>query len=358
MRKRYLTGLLVTAGLLVSCITPRTASIFGMSFSDQAAKALIDLDCNGVRDIYQGVAVCEEKSPKVADARVKIPPTPGRVIFSDGLSKKIVDFNWRSVGELWWKQIRLDRPWVPLDIGELSSIFGEVPVAFDIAGELDGVGLIVARGAIFHRICNDRDIPCSRLVVDYECSGKVKNTGEGVLGACNRMSGSQARFRIPLKTLNYKLEANAKITIQSNRSMWNMEHRVTDSDLAAGEFKFTYPAVMTGPDLFTIAVYQFEQGVAQRYRTNILIVGFDPKWTGVDNPHWLPAEKGQIEFCTPREADLMQVTDMASFATQVTKGCLKAPISGQMCAFAWDRESSDLTYTCVKNGKEQRWGGT
>lgn len=348
---------IIYALMLSACVSPRSASIFGLNFSEQAARALIDMDCNGVRDIYQGVAVCEEKSPKQADIRVKIPPTPGRAIFSDGLSKKVVDFNWRKDGFLWWKRIRLDRPWVPLEIGELSAIFGDVPIAFDIAGELDGVGLIVARGSIYHRICNDRDIPCSRLVVDYECSGKVKNTSEGQLGSCNRMAGSQARFRIPLKTLSYQLVEGARITVRSGRTSWEIDHKVTKSEAEAGEFKFTYPQVLNGPDLFTIAVYQKEQGVSQRYRTSILIMGFDPKWTGIDNPHWLSSGK-ELEFCTPMEADLMQVTDMGSWTTQIAKGCLKVPINGQMCAFAWDRESSDLTYTCIKNGSETRWGGT
>jgi hypothetical protein len=353
---RKISVYILYAFLIAGCVTPRSASIFGLTFSDQAARALIDMDCNGVRDIYQGVAVCEEKSPRLADVRVKIPPTPGRVIFSDGLSKKVVDFNWRKDGFLWWKRIQLDRPWVPLDIGELSATFGEVPVAFDVAGELDGVGLIVTRGLVYHRICNDRDIPCSRLVVDYECSGRVKNTGDGQLGSCNRMSGSMARFRVPLKTLSYQLVAGAKIQARAGRSAWTIDHTVTDKDVQAGEFKFTYPQVFNGPDLFTVAVYQREQGVPQRYRTNILIVGYDPRWTGIDNPHWLE-QKGNIEFCIPMQSELLQITDMGS-AQSSSKACASMPASGQVCAFAWDRESGDLTYTCVKNGKEVRWGGT
>lgn len=227
-----------------------------------------------------------------------------------------------------------------------------------MAGELSGVGLIVARGVVYHRICNDKDIPCSRLVVDYECSGKVKNTGEGQLGSCSRMAGSSEGFRVPLKTLNYQIVEGAKIAIWSNRSTWRMDHVVTAGDVEATEVKFTYPTVFTGPDLFTVQVFQKEQDVPQRYRTNILIDGYDPKWTGIDNPHWLAVDKGQMEFCTPMQADLMQVTDMKSMQTQALTGCTRVPVTGQMCAFSWDRESGDLTYTCVKNGKETRWGGT
>lgn len=350
----FVLGILLT---LAGCVSPRSASLFGLNFSDQATKALIDIECNGLRTIQVGVAVCEEKTPGIAKIEVKIPPTPGRVIFSDGLAKKIVDFNWRKDGFLWWKRIKLERPWAPLEVGELSATFGDVPVAFDIAGELDGVGLIVTRGTVYHRICNDRDIPCSRLIVDYECGGKVKNTGDGQLGSCNRMSGSMARFRVPLKTLGYQIQKGAQINVRSGRSTWTITHIVNDADLANNEFKFTYPNVLTGPDLFSISVYQWEQGVAQRYRTDILIVGYDPRWTGIDNPHWLQSNQS-IEFCTPMQADLMQVTDMYNTQKQVTGGCTSMQVNGQLCAFAWDRESGDLTYQCIKNGKEVRWGGT
>ena len=344
--------IILILSLFLGCATPRSHSIFSLQFSEQAPKVLMSVECRGRKSVQEGVFVCEEKEPKRADVTVKIMPTPGRVIFSDGLQKKVVDFNWRKDGFWIWRKTRLTDTWVPLDFGELNSIFGDVPIAIDVAGFSDS-GVIVNRGIIYTRICNDRDIPCSRLIVKYDCAGSIKNTYEGQLGSCSRMSGSSQKFSLPIKTLNYELKKGSKLFVRSGRSTWTLEHTIDAADIEAGEFKFLYPEVLDGPDLFSIAVGQFEQGVLQEYHTHILIVGFNPKWTGIDQPHFIK-ENGNYEFCIPVTADLMEIVE-GNVRRVASKECISWSPLKQVCAYAYDRESGDSQYTCVQGGKEVRY---
>lgn len=351
----------LTQGMLVAllgffingCATPRSHSLFGLQFADQAPRALMDVTCNGVRQAKKGVAVCEEKSPREASILVKILPTPGRVIFSDGLTKKIVDFNWSVKGGWWWKKTQLKDTWVPVEIGFLSEKFGDVPVALDITGVFGDVGVVNSRGVVYHRICNDRDIPCSNLIVDYECGATVKNTAPGEIGECVRMSGSPERFRIPLKTLGYELKAGAELRVRSGRSTWTYERTISADDVKAGELKFSYPTVLIGPDLFLIEIYQWEQGVAHRYRTNILLSGYDPKWTGIDAPHYI-RNGSDIDWCAAIESELTEVLEEPE-RRKIIKGRGCEEFDGfkqKVCAHSWDRDSGDSSHMCYKNGKE------
>lgn len=336
-------GLLI--GAIMGCATPRTSMLFGLNYSDQAPRTLINLECNGLNTVKEGVAVCEEKSPRLANIRVKIMPVPGRVVYSDGLNKKTEDFNYRQTGWIWKKKV-IDTTWVPLDMGELNSIYGDVPIAFDVQGLTD-IGVINTRGVIYHRVCNDKDVPCSKLIVNYDCSGKLGNTYPGQLGSCVRMSKSSQDFEIPLKANG--IVKGAKIRVQSGRTLWRFEREVTESDIAFGSVKFQYPSVVNGPDLFALAVFQWEQGVLQKYETRILLYGFSPEWTGIDQPHFY-----QDEWCTPFTADLMEIQEGNKLAS-VASNCMAWKPKAQVCAFAFDRESGDTTYTCIKNGKEERY---
>lgn len=309
------------------------------------------MECNGIRHVSEGVAVCEEKTTKSPKIFVKIMPVPGRVVFSDGLSKVPIDFNYRKGGWI-WKETIIDTTWVPIDIGEVNSIFGDVPVVFDVQGTTD-IGVINNRGIIYTRICNDKDIPCSKLVVEYDCSGKVGNTYAGQIGSCSRLSGSSQKFRIPLVTPDYKLIKGAQIRVNSPRDGWKFEHEVTAAEVAAGEVKFVYPVVLSGPDLFSATAFQWEQGILSEYHAYVLIVGFSPNWTGIDKPHFVKAAD-QVDVCTPFLGDLMEISDTKSLSV-ITKDCQSWQPSGQVCAFAFDRESGDQTYNCLKNGKEVRF---
>lgn len=347
--KLMLGGLLVPFAFLVGCgsLTPRSGFLLGMNYSEQAPKTLIRLECNGTTSVKEGVAVCEEKTPREAKIDVKIMPVPGRVVYSDGLNKKVEDFNYLTSGKWIWKKQIINQTWVPLDIGELNSIYGDVPITFAVQGETS-VGIINTRGVLYHRVCNDRDVPCSKLIVKYDCSGKIGNTYPGQIGACSRMAGSSQDFEIPLKPNN--LQKGARIHVISGLSNWTFSHHVSEKDVELGYVKFQYPQVQIGPDLFGVFTYQWEQGILQRYQTSILIHGFSPEWTGIDRPH-----HHEGEWCMPFTSDLMEIYDSKNISS-LSKGCMSWKQTGiQTCAFAMDRESGDMTYNCVKNGKEERF---
>jgi hypothetical protein len=122
----------------------------------------------------------------------------------------------------------------------------------------------------------------------------------------------------------------------------------------AGEVKFVYPTVPNGPSLFSLTVYQFEQGILQEYHAYILIVGSSPNWTGVDRPHFFKQGFG-YDVCMPFLADLMEVSDGQRLEVVKSECVQWEPQAKQVCSFAFDRESNDMTYSCLKNGKEVRF---
>lgn len=352
MKISKVMAVLVTAFLFGGCASLRSNLVAGLNFTEQAPKNLIDIECHGKRHVSEGVAVCEEKSPKTAKISVKIMPAPGRVVFSDGLRKQVSDFNWRKTGWIWKSQV-IDTSWIDLDLGELDDVYGEKPVEFVVQAQTDS-GVINTNGVIYYRTCNDRDVPCSRLIVNYDCSGKIGNTYEGQIGACARMAGTSQDFSIPLKTLNYQFSKGSEIRVRAGRSGWTFSHTVDDKDIQLGEVKFRYPEILVGPEIFSLSVFQWEQGVLQTYPTFVLISGYSAKWTGIDRPHFYNRSDA-VEWCTPFTADLLEVVT-PNQTHILNKECVDTSRSAaQTCAYAFDRESGDSTYTCIKNDKEVRF---
>ena len=365
MQKRlviiYLVLVVFVYFIMVGCAAPRSNSIFPLQFSDQASRALMRIERNGVTSVVQGVFACEEKQPREAKVAVKIMPVPGRVIYSNGIDKKVEDFNWRETGFLIWKRKQIKDTWIDIDLGELNTIFGDVPVAFDVSG-LSKSGVIVSRGIIFHRVCNDRDVPCSKLIVKYACGGKVLNTWAGQLGSCNRMAGAAQDFELPLRTPDYNIPVGSRVIFTSGRSNWSVVKHISDDDIHNGSLKITYDYNHTGPDLIGVRVLYSNQGVIETLQTYILLVNYAQEWTGIDNPHFLVTENFNgrkhyqaLEFSKPVLSDLMEVVEGDKRAI-TTDGRIEwdAP-KNFLCAYAWHRASGDITTTCVdKNLKETR----
>lgn len=340
--------------LVVGCATPRSNLILGLDFSEQKPESLIYAVCNGVKKTYVGGFACEEKTPRQADIYVKIMPLPGRIVYSNGIEKKVEDFNYGEKGFWIWKKKVINTTWVKLDIGELSSLYGDVPISLDVIGYSDKSGVIVNRGIMYHRICNDSDIPCSKLVIHFDCVDEIKNTFTGQLGFCNRMSGSRQSFRLPIKGPTYTLKEGAVLVVRGGRSGWTHEHKVAAEEVTAGEYKFFYPMVMRGPELFSFAVGQREQGVWTEYHTSIVISGFSEKWTGIDKPH-LIKDGSHMKICRPVTSDLLEVSEGSKIKYTESDTCIKwtDSINVNVCAFASDRESSGHSHTCFdKNFKE------
>lgn len=352
-------AVVLAAFFLTACATGlRTNMIRGLDFAEQAPRALIKMECNGVESINEGLAVCEQKVPSDLNIAVKIPPAPGRVVYSNGITKKETDdFNWRESGWI-WKQKVIDTTWAELDLGKLESIYKDNPVALNVQA-LSGSGVINAFGAIYHRTCNDRDIPCSKLIVNYDCSTTIQNTYEGQIGKCVRMSGSSQSFSVPLKTLSYEITEGSEIHIRSGQSRIPMQRKVTKADIESGEVKFKYPTTFNGPDLFRIEAFVREQGIPVRYQTYVLIYGYSPGWTGIDKPHYFRVAHGHPEWCMPFTADLMEVSQGSKIEVVEGKKCIGWAYSEELvCAAAYDRESSDLTYRCKRGDKEASWIGS
>lgn len=336
---------------LLGCAHTRVGGLIPLKFSEQASTAILRAECNGTKSEYRGVFVCEEKEPNITKVEVKIMPVPGRVIYSNGLEKKVEDFNWGKEGFLFWKKNRIKDTWVSFDFGELHTVFGDTPIAFDVAGSTKN-GVIVNRGIFYHRRCNDRDIPCSYLVVKYECLGTMKNTWDNQIGFCNRMSGSPHSFEIPLKTTGDSFKPGSKLIITSGRSDFSQVIDITDDDVKAGSVKFLYPNVSTGPDLLGFRINYLSQGVQKFKQTYVLLVGYDPEWTGIDEPHYIPG-KSSVEFSMPVLADIMEIVGTSERKIMYSGQEEWGRPSDKVCAFAWHRLSGDVQKLCLdKNFKE------
>lgn len=341
----YLLSILSSFLLLVGCATPRVGGLIASKFSNQANTVYMNVECNGIKSQARGVFVCEEKEPHITSLDIKIMPVPGRVIYSNGLTKKVEDFNWGKSGFWFWKKKKITDTWVTLDLGELQTVFGDTPIAFDVAGSTSK-GVVVNRGIFYHRRCNDRDIPCSYLTVKYECLGEMKNTYKNQLGYCNRMSGSAQSFEIPLKTLDYKFKTGSKLIVVSGRTNVNQVIPITQEDVDKGYIKFSYPGVADGPDLLGFRVNYIEQGIQQFKQTYVLLVGYDPEWTGIDQPHY-STDRSSIEFSLPVLADMMEIVEGSE---------RKIMYSGQeswdipnikVCSYAWHIISGDIQKVCL-----------
>lgn len=370
--------------LASGCATPRSGGILGLNFSEHPPRAAIRGTCNGVPFTTQGVAVCEQHGPSTAQVSVKIPPLEGRVVYSNGQLKKTEDFNWYPKQGFWlWKKKPIKDTWAPLELGEIAATFGDWPVALDVIGVHDKVGLIVTRGLLYHRVCNDADVACSRLVVRYECAGHAHATGAGQIGKCERLAGSPQAFRVELSGPGYKATPGAKLYVAAPRLGLPTTYTPGAADFEAQKFNIELPTVPTGPTLVGIRLAWVEGGKVQQAETRVLLAGFGPEWTGLDQPHVITREVvsyendpggywddsgswagGQtakkstaLDWVKPVLADMIEVNTYAGrelknkqFTSDKVLANYPIPGNGQVaCAFAWQRDSSDQTYLCVNS---------
>lgn len=353
MRKAFWT-LLAAFGLITACATPRSNSIFSLSFSDQPPRAAIRGQCNGQQFTTQGTVVCEQKAPSQAVVSVKVPPLEGRVIYSNGQLKSTEDFNWYPKQGFWiWKKKPLKDTWVDLDLGEIAATYGDWPVALDIAATDPDKGVIVTRGMLYYRVCNDQDVPCSKLEVGFNCSGWTKTTGPNEIGKCERLSGSPQAFVINTKGKLYNAKSGAKLYVSAPRMGVVTSYDVSAQDIASGQKKIELPKVPSGPTLVGIRMAWWEGDKLVQVETRILIIGFSPEWTGLDQPHYMTNDQ-TIDWVKPVMSDLMEI-DTFKGRNLVSKvfgsGKLQTvdrPEAGtRVCAFSWQRDSSDLTVQCL-----------
>jgi hypothetical protein len=353
---------LIAILLLTGCATPRSNSIFGLNFSDMPPRAFIRGQCNGKNFTTQGIMVCESGPiQNESQILVKIPPLQGRVVYSNGQFKKTDDFNWYpKEGFLFWKKKPIKDTWAPLDLGEIRQVFGDWPIALDIAG-LSKVGIINTRGIIYYRICNDKDVLCSYLHVNYLCQGISKKTSDNEIGKCDRMSGSEQEFSVDLVGPTYKATTGGRLYISAPRSGFLKTIELSSKEIAAGKISFSIPSISAGPTIvgFRLAYYN-EKAELKTVETKVLLVGTSPEWTGLDSPHYL--DKGsKIRFVQPILSDQMELNrynpdksvDDKSFTTDTELDFEKPKNSQVVCAFAWQRDNSDLTAVCLdKNMNE------
>jgi hypothetical protein len=324
-------------------------------------RAAIRAQCNGQTFSTQGTVVCEQKAPSDAVVSVKIPPLEGRVVFSNGQLKNTSDFNYYpESGFLLWKHKNIKDTWIPLDLGEIASTYGDWPVAMDIVGNDPNVGVIVTRGIMYYRVCNDKDVPCSHLTVKYECAGHAHATGDYNIGKCERLSGSAQALEVQLKGASYQARPGAKIYVESARLGVLPNYTPTQADFDQGVLKLELPTIPTGPTIVGIRMQWIEEGKMKQVETRVLIVGFSPDWTGLDQPHTLP-DGENIRFVKPVFSDVMEVDLYGPKETLLDKtfGSSKSfsipmPETGEIaCAFSWQRDSSDQTFVCIdQNMKE------
>jgi hypothetical protein len=352
--------ILISLVLVTGCATPRSHGILGINYSEQPARVVMRWECNGESFTTQGTGVCEQKAPSQAKVSVKIPPLEGRVVYSNGQLKATEDFNWYpKQGFFLWKKKPIKDTWADLELGEIASSFGDWPVALDVIGVHPDVGTIVTRGLLYHRICNDVDIPCSKLEVTYECAGYVKGTRAGVIGKCERMSGSAQGFHVQLKGLNYQARPGAKVYFSAPRLGIQTSYTPNEQDFAASEVILELPQVLNGPTLVGIRMAWLEDGKTKQVETRILVVGFAPEWTGLDEPHWRDAG-ATLEFVKPvlsdvLEANLYEGRELRKkvFSRDRITSFPKPRGTELACAFAWQRDSSDQTVLCLNSRLEE-----
>lgn len=354
MKKLLSVAMLLLFG--AGCATLRSGAIIPLDFSAQPPRVAIRGVCQGQPFTTQGTVVCEQKAPSLAKFSVKVPPLQGRVVYSNGQLKRTDDFNWYpKEGFFLWKKKPILDTWLDLDLGEIAAVFGEWPVVLDVTAQ-SKVGVINTRGIIYHRICNDADIPCSTLVLDYECAGVSKKTGPGQIGKCERLSGSPQAFAVNLA----HAKPGAILYVVSRRLGVKWALDLTKAELAAGVKKLELPAVQNGPTLVDFLLSWPEGSGVSSERTTVLLVGSDPAWTGLDRPHYLPKDD-HLDWTRPVFADIME-TDLyqgggvvkKNFSTDQVITVDKPNRDDQVsCAFAWQRDSGDLSLQCLNSKLEE-----
>lgn len=347
--KVWAMGEMLMALFLSGCASLRSSPLLPIDFSAEPPRAAIRGVCDGESFTTQGTVVCEQKEPTPANISVKVPPTEGRVIYSNGQLKRTDDFNWYPKAGFWiWKKKPIKDTWVDLDLGEIASVFGDWPVALDVVANSDA-GIIDTRGVIYYRVCNDKDIPCSSLAVQYECAGHAKSTAPGQIGKCERMSGSAEDFIVNLKDA----KPGAKLYFVARRLGLKQSITITDADLGSGLKKLETPPLPSGPTLVDFALDWWDGNTLKHEETRVLVVGFDPNWTGLDQPHFL--DRGDhLDWVKPVFSDIMETNvyrgrDMKEKKFGAGK-VISAGKPGQgevACAYAWQRDAADLSIECL-----------
>lgn len=351
MQKIILMIALIASG----CATPRSSGVIGINYAEQPPRVLMRWECNGKAFTTQGVGVCEQRSASAAKVSVKIPPLEGRVVYSNGQLKQSEDFNWYPKKGFIWKKTPIKDTWADLELGEIAATYGDWPVALDVIGVDPEVGVIVTKGVIYHRVCDDVSVPCSKLVVKYECAGETKQTGPGEIGKCKRMAGSPQAFRVNLDGAT----PGSKVYLSAPKLGINQSFTPDQGALDAHELRIEVPNVPTGPMLIGIRLAYIKDGAIQRAETRILMMGFSPDWTGLDQPHYID-QGGHIDFVKPVLADALEVNlyqgqELVSrdFTLDRVSSIRKPKGSEIACAFAWQRDSSDQVVICLNSSLEE-----
>lgn len=342
--------LLLASLILGGCASLPTAPV---NLVDQPARAVIRYQCGDELLSAQGTVACEQKGSSPSRVFVKVPPLEGRVVYSTGELKKTGDFNWHpEEGFLLWKERPLKDTWVPLELGQ---VFGNWPVAIDVLALNGSEGVVTTRGLVYHRVCNDLDTPCSKLVTRFYCAGEERETGLGKIGACDRMAGPTQTIEVLLKAGHYSARSGGKIYLSAPKLGLKQSYTLKESDIARGSFKVDLPEVKPGATLVLLAMDWLEGGKLAQTETRILFNGYSPDWAGLDKPH--PADRGtSLDWVKPFMADILEV-DLYRGQTLVKKAYSRGKISGfpkpalgeVACGFAWQRAASDLSYVCLNH---------
>lgn len=355
---------LCLALLLYGCTTTdiRTDAVFGVDFSDQAPRLLIDLECNGHRVLQRGIATCEERSNSLAKATIKVPPLEGRMVYSNGDFKKTEDFNWYpEEGFFIWRKRPIKDTWIQLNMAEMAPEAGDNPISVEVSGIDKKNGVISSRGIFYHRVCDDLATPCSKVVVAQECRGIYQEANEGEIGSCDLMVGSSHKLMVKVDGPSYKV-TGGKLYVAAARISLGRSIDVKESDLLQGYVVVDIPSVPKGAMLVSLR-FVWQSGLERKEANGkVLLHGTVPEWTPMDDPHVYQREsKKPLAFVMPVLGDLLEVIAYhgETVATRYYTTDKMIPLNPapftKVCAYAWQRSNLDLTYVCVdKNGAETK----
>lgn len=340
----------------------RSDALFGIDFSDQAPRLLIDLECNGVKTLVQGIATCEEKSAPLAKVSIKVPPLEGRLVYSNGDFKKTEDFNWYpEEGFFIWRKKPIKDTWIPINMAEMAPEAGDNPISVEVSGIDKKTGVISSRGIFYHRICDDLVTPCSKMVIAHDCRGIYQEFGEGVIGSCDKMVGSTHRIKAKLEGPSYKVNGG-KLYVAASRISFGKVIEVREADFLRGYVEVDVPNIPKGPLLVSLR-FVWQVGLERREANGkVLLHGTVPEWTPMDAPHTFQREsKKPLSFVMPVMGDLLEVVGYSGNVPLVRyftpdKMIQMNPLDfTKVCAYAWQRSNLDLTYTCVdRNSNETK----
>lgn len=352
---------LIAVLILNRCTGIRDNAIFAVDWTDQAPRTLMEITCNGQKKLVQGLATCEEKGAPSASVIIKVPPAEGRLIWSDGETKISEDFNWYPESGFWiWKKKTINDTWIPLDLVSRLKLWGDKPIALEVAGVYPDIGVVSVRGFIFHRTCNDVNVQCSTLEIRQDCDGRREAAGPGELLACSKMVGSSHKFQIQTKGSAYQAKPGAKLYVASVRGGVAKAIDVTEQAIKDGLYEFVTPSIPKGPVLYAFRLSWMENGVLVQKESVAMLHGTAQDWTPMDHPHSIKKDsrKVLVDFVKPVLSDMLEVVSYrGGVVTQRNSGTAKISLDLRStditCAYAWSRSSMDLTQQCVDGSGEE-----